>query len=451
MQHCCGRRRRKCTVVTKSMNEDREHSASVSKCGQMPMNYLKMMEQQDQEKIALIESGVPYTYGKLVSMAYAYADEKGLTLQKSMEGAKLYLIQESKILDQLVAFLACGAGERIPLILPNDWKDLPEEKEVPKGVCMAVTTSGSTGVPKILFRTYESWFDYFPIQNNVFGIAENSKLFVHGSLSFTGNLNLYMAQFSVGATVIAENGFWPKKWIEQMEQYEADTIYLIPSKLLCLPQVMKQPNTRVKNIISGSQSLGKKDAELLKTYFPNARIVLYYGASELNYISYVTDSEMTDERNLIGKPFPKVQIEVHDGEIYVTNRYHVEGIKCPYTLRDRGYMDDAGNLYFDGRSDDIVNIRGRKVSTYKIESSCNELIEIEESAVIRKMDGEREYLAAYLVPTKEEYKDARRLREKLSNKLAPFEIPGQMVFVEKLPKKESGKIDKEKLTRFDVF
>jgi len=433
------------------MNEDREHSASVSKRGQMLMNYLKMMEQQDQEKIALIESGVPYTYGKLVSMAYAYADEKGLTLQKSMEGAKLYFIQESKILDQLVAFLACGAGERIPLILPNDWKDLPEEKEIPKGVCMAVTTSGSTGIPKILFRTYESWFDYFPIQNNVFGIAENSKLFVQGSLSFTGNLNLYMAQFSVGATVIAENGFWPKKWIEQMEQYEADTIYLIPSKLLCLPQVMKQPNTRVKNIISGSQSLGKKDAELLKTYFPNARIVLYYGASELNYISYVTDSEMTDERNLIGKPFPNVQIEVHDGEIYVTNRYHVEGIKCPYTLRDRGYMDDAGNLYFDGRSDDIVNIRGRKVSTYKIESSCNELIEIEESAVIRKMDGEREYLAAYLVPTKEEYKDARRLREKLSNKLAPFEIPAQMVFVEKLPKKESGKIDKEKLTRFDVF
>lgn len=451
MQHCCGRWCGKCTVVTKSMNADRENAAFDSKCEQMPMNYLKMMEQQNPENIALVESGISYTYGKLVSMAKAYADEKGLTLQKSSDGPGLYFIQEKTILEQLVAFLACGTGERIPLILPNDMKELPEKKEIPKGVCMAVTTSGSTGIPKVLFRTYESWFDYFPVQNKIFGIEKDGKLFVQGSLSFTGNLNLYMAQFSVGATVIAENGFWPKKWIEQIKRYEADTIYLIPSKLLCLPQVMKQPNMHVKNIISGSQSLGKKDAALIKKCFPNARIVLYYGASELNYISYVTDSEMTDERNLIGKPFPKVQIEVRDGEIYVTNRYHVEGIECPYTLLDRGYMDEDGNLYFNGRSDDIVNIRGRKISTYKIESCYNELTEIKEAAVIRKMDGEREYLAAYLVPTKEGYKDAGILREKLGNKLAPFEIPGQMVFVEELPKKESGKIDKEQLNHFGVF
>lgn len=451
MQYCRSRWCGKCTVVTKSMNDGKENSACVSNHEPIPMNYLKMMEQKNPEKIALIESGVSYTYGKLVSMAKAYADENGLTFQKSSDGPRLYFIQEKTILEQLVAFLACGTGERIPLILPKDMKELPKEIEIPKGVCMAVTTSGSTGIPKVLFRTYESWFDYFSVQNNIFGIEKDGRLFVQGSLSFTGNLNLYMAQFSVGATVIAENRFWPKKWIEQMERYEADTIYLIPSKLLCLPRVMKQQNMRVKNIISGSQSLGKKDAALLKKYFPNARIVLYYGASELNYISYVTDSEMTNERNLIGKPFPEVQIEVHDGEIYVTNRYHVEGIKCPYTLLDRGYMDDKGNLYFNGRSDDIVNICGRKVSTYKIESSYNELAEIKESAVIRKMDGEREYLTAYLVPTKEGYKDAGILREKLSNKLAPFEIPRQMIFVEELPKKESGKIDKERLNHFDAF
>lgn len=427
------------------MKIDRKNEAVVLECKQKSMNYLKMMEQQDSEKIALIENGVTYTYGKLVSMAKEYAEEKGLTFEKNQEGKKLYFIQKKTILEQLVAFFACGAGERIPLLLPNDMKELPEEKEIPGGVCMAVTTSGSTGIPKVLFRTYDSWHDYFPIQNKIFGIEKDSRLFAQGSLSFTGNLNLYMAQFSVGATVIAENKFLPKKWMERMEQFEADTIYLIPSKLLCLPQVMKQPNTRVKHIISGSQSLGKKDAALLKQYFPNATIVLYYGASELNYISYVTDSEMTDNRNLIGKPFPEVQVEVQDGEIYVTNRYHVEGIKCPYTLLDRGYMDEKGNLYFDGRSDDIVNIRGRKVSTYKIESACNELTGIKESAVVRKMDGQREYLALYLVSTNEEYKDAKILREKLNNKLAPFEIPGYMVFLEELPKKESGKINKQKL------
>lgn len=35
-------------------------------------------------------------------------------------------------------------------------------------------------------------------------------------------------------------------------------------------------------------------------------------------------------------------------------------------------MDDCGNLYFDGRSDDIVGIRGRKVSKAKIEAAVSE-------------------------------------------------------------------------------
>lgn len=49
----------------------------------------------------------------------------------------------------------------IPLIVPYDSKDsiaqLAKSIEIPQKAIMAVATSGSTGVPKILFRSYESW------------------------------------------------------------------------------------------------------------------------------------------------------------------------------------------------------------------------------------------------------------------------------------------------------
>ena len=57
-----------------------------------------------------------------------------------------------------------------------------------------------------------------------------------------------------------------------IKQWEADTIYLIPSKLMCIPECFKEKNVNIKMILSGSQSLGRKDAESLKKIFPDTKV-----------------------------------------------------------------------------------------------------------------------------------------------------------------------------------
>lgn len=52
-----------------------------------------------------------------------------------------------------------------------------------------------------------------------------------------------------------------------MEQNKVNAIYLIPSKLLLLPKIVSDKNARLKAIISGSQSMGKFQAEELKKFF----------------------------------------------------------------------------------------------------------------------------------------------------------------------------------------
>ncbi len=42
-----------------------------------------------------------------------------------------------------------------------------------KSICMGALSSGSTSVPKVLYRTYESWAGFFPIQNGIFNISGN--------------------------------------------------------------------------------------------------------------------------------------------------------------------------------------------------------------------------------------------------------------------------------------
>ena len=235
------------------------------------MQYIDYLTKQPSDKDAIIINGDRYTYGKL----YVLVQDARAHLPQVAE-KHLYPIRETGILKQLILFLACAGTNQVPVIVPVDSKlevtDPLFDTPVPERAVMAVMTSGTTGIPKILFRSFESWADFFTVQNEVFGVDADSRLFVQGSLAFTGNLNLYMAQLAAGGTLIAEDVFLPGKWEQVMARERANGIYLIPSKLLMLPRVFKGVNANIRTIISGSQSLGRKDAEVLKKIFPNTEI-----------------------------------------------------------------------------------------------------------------------------------------------------------------------------------
>lgn len=418
------------------------------------MNYYELIKKKKAGKEALVIEDASYTYGELVKMADSLAEKWSAENWNLCGRGKIcpivHVIMEKDILMQLVSFFACYVIGEIPLIVPYDSNSFEngqriDDMTVPENVCMAVSTSGTTGEPKIYFRTYESWAGYFPIQNEIFMVKESSRLFMQGSLAFTGNLNLYMAQFYAGATVIAENIFSPKRWADTIKRQKADSIYLIPSKLLLLPKVIKEEIAEVQMIISGSQSMGKKEAEELKCSFPNTHILLYYAASELNYVTYVTDENMTEERNLIGKPFPNVGVFLQDGEIYVNTEYHVEGVHCPCSLSDSAYQDEEGNFYFNGRKDDILLIRGRKVSALKIENILEQLPQVKEAAVMEEKKGKESYLVAYIVLQEEKEYQKQGIYDILRQFLAHYEMPRRIYPVKKLPRNESGKVDKQRL------
>ena len=62
-------------------------------------------------------------------------------------------------------------------------------------------------------------------------------------------------------------------------------LYLVPVKLKLLLQVAAQGPIGITAVMAGSQLLAPETAGALKTHFPHSQIYLYYGASELNYIT----------------------------------------------------------------------------------------------------------------------------------------------------------------------
>ncbi len=405
------------------------------------MQYIDMLRKQPAAKTALITETETYTYGELWQQAAAM--RKAIASNESV-----HVISGSSIAVQLCQFLAYSGSTAVPVMATATAAvQLPTVINVPHTACMGVMTSGTTGPSKILWRNYGSWADFFPVQNHIFGITNQTILFCQGSLAFTGNLNLYLSVLAVGGTVIGADSFHPKTWLALMEAYQANAIYLIPAKLQLLPQAASRTYQTIRHIISGSQALGRPQAQRLQQIFPQSQIILYYGASELNYITYITDTEMTADIRCVGKPFPGVSVTIEKNqEILVTTPYHVLGITIPFSLHDRGRMDAAGNLYFLGRSNDSCNVNGRHISTYRIEQALCRHLPVREAAVFVTCGAYADCLTAVLGGAAHAI-DRAMLWKTLRPYLQAYEIPKKCIVLDSLPKNESGKIDKQTLKR----
>ena len=63
-------------------------------------------------------------------------------------------------------------------------------------------------------------------------------------------------------------------------------------------------------------------------------------------------------------------------------RYNSRFKRGWYITGDEAFMDEDGYFWFQGRSDDVINTAGHRVSTSEIESICLSFPEVSESCVV---------------------------------------------------------------------
>lgn len=333
--------------------------------------------------------------------------------------------------------------EGAPLFEPSGLAErVHEEPDI-----LGVLSSGSTGTPKVLYRTYRSWAGFFPVQDEVFHVCESTVLFLQGSLSFTGNTNTLLSVLYEGGTVVTSGLMRCRHWEDLMRCHGVNCLYLVPTKLHLLGRAMRGPYAGVSTIFTGSQLLTPDMLRQLQAVFPAARILLYYGASELNYITYaVCDDPERDSANL-GRPFPGIGVSIGaDGLIYVTTPYHVSGIEIPFSVKDTGSLNERGELIFGGRREAWINKGGVKISTVHLELALKALPGIADAVVLPVCDARRgDTAAAFLVP--EDGAERPLIRHMVRHALKPVEVPDVIVLLPHLPLNDRGKIDRTALHR----
>ena len=408
-------------------------------------------------KIALIVDEEQYTYGQLYDAILSLESNNisriiNLDQFNDDPKSKVLLIQQPSFVEQLLQWLWGLYKGHIPMVCHNEM-DVAYIDElariisvdgVPTSADFGVLTSGTTGRPKPLWRSESSWREFFDIQNNIFYINKDTKIFLHGSFSFTGVSNMVVAVLWAGGTIVTTSSLRPTRWIELLERYEVDHIYALPTKLRLLIRHCKCKLSTINYIIAGSQVLDRHLMEQLQQLCPNMEFILYYGATELNYITYCTGKEWLDREGTVGRPFPTVRIKADDGVIYVTTKYHIEGISDTYTVNDCGYIDGEGYLMFTGRQGDVVNKGGYKISIPSMETYLQSIDGVSEVAIIDIIDDVKgEDFVAYMVL--EDNVLVADVMETIRHHRPSIEWPKSIYSIPMLPLTECSKVDKRKL------
>ena len=408
-------------------------------------------------KIALIVDEEQYTYGQLydaiISMEFNNTS-RIINLGQFNDGQKnkVLLTQSLSFVEQLLQWLWGLYKGYIPMVCHNEMDvayidelaRIISVEGVPTSADFGVLTSGTTGRPKPLWRSESSWREFFDIQNNIFYINKDTKIFLHGSFSFTGVSNMVVAVLWSGGTVITTSSLRPIRWIQLIDKYHVDHIYALPTKLRLLVRHCKSKLDSISYIIGGSQVLDRQLMEQLELICPNMEFILYYGASELNYITYCTGKEWLDREGTVGRPFPTVKIAEQNSVIYVTTKHHIEGIPDTYTVNDCGYIDSDGYLMFHGRRGDVINKGGYKISIPEMELYLQSLQGVSEVAIITINDEIRgEDFIAYMVL--EDNTELSKIIECIHHERPSVEWPKAILEIPMIPLTECSKVDKRKL------
>jgi acyl-CoA synthetase (AMP-forming)/AMP-acid ligase II len=206
--------------------------------------------------------------------------------------------------------------------------------------------------------------------------------------------------------------------------------------------------------------------------FAPARLFVMYGQTEATArLSYLPPERAEQKRGSIGIPIPGVTLSVVDDQGRELGPGEVGHLVARGDNVTRGYLDDPGEtaailhdgwlwtgdlarrdddgfLFHEGRSKEILKIRGHRVSPATIEQVVQRCPGVAEAAVIGEQDALLgEAPVAYYVPIPGQEPTEAELRRFCHDHLPPFQVPTRFVRVGALPRNESGKLLRAALAR----
>ena len=118
---------------------------------------------------------------------------------------------------------------------------------------------------------------------------------------------------------------------------------------------------------------------------------------------------------------------------------------------DQGRMDEDGYLWYQGRSDDVIKASGYRIGPAEIESCLVKHPAVANAAVIGKPDETRGQIVKAFIVLQPGQAGSQKLIDEIQDpvrgRLAPYEYPREIEFIDALPMTTTGKVQRKELRK----
>lgn len=379
---------------------------------------------------------------------------------------------QSKILETIVPFNLMNEPGSLAVLAARKDGAFKPCLTAADDVALMAFTSGTTGKPKAAVHTHrdvlaacEAW------PGHVLRATPDDIVMGSPPLAFTFGLGgLLLFPMWAGASVYFPSiAYTPEAMVKLINQTGATICYTAPTFYRQMAAFAKAHGTPTLRIcVSAGEALPDATRQLWKEA-TGIDMLDGIGATEMFHI-FISTVPGDVRRGAIGKVVPgyvakvvddqgqevprgtigKLAVKGPTGCKYLDDVRQASYVKNGWNYPGDAFMQDADDYFFYmARADDMIITAGYNVGGPEVEDALLKHPAVAECGVVGLPDEERGMIVkAFVVLKPGQAGDAatvKALQDHVKATLAPFKYPRQVEFVDKLPRTETGKLQRFKL------
>ncbi len=340
-------------------------------------------------------------------------------------------------------------------------------------------TSGSTGTPKGVIIPHRGVLDYAAWIAETFSLSERSVTGLQSGFHFDNSVFDLYAAAACGAkvAVIPEILFrYPGKLLAYLEEKAVTCIFWVPTVMISTANCGALDEVQLpqlETVVFAGEVMPNKQLNVWRRAMPGRVFANLYGPTEVTVdcTCYMVDREFADSDPLpIGYERPNMRVLVlredggeaapgETGELcvlgsqlalgywnnpeetaraFVDNPLNAAYPERMYRTGDLASRDADGLLWFQGRRDSQIKLRGNRIELGDVENAARGVPGVQNAAAL--FDAENERIVLFLETAREI--PLRRFNVELGKHLPRYMLPGRLVCMEALPLNANRKIDR---------
>jgi len=335
-------------------------------------------------------------------------------------------------------------------------------------VCMIAFTSGTTGKPKgcmHFHRDVLAMCDTF--SRHVLRTGMDDIVCGTPPIAFTFGLGgILCFPLRVGGSTVLIERFTPAELLQAVQDFRVTMTFTAPTFYRQMAELVSQYDlSSLKTTVSAGEALPDATRQLWKQA-SGIEMLDGIGGTEMIHV-YISSPPDKVRRGSIGQVVPGYVAQIVDENMQpvangTVGRLAVKGpTGCRYLADERqrnfvqqGWnlpgdtfmMDDDGYFYYQARNDDMIISAGYNIAGPEVEDALLTHESVAECGVIGAPDELRGTIVKAFVVLKPGYAGdeamVKTLQDYVKAQIAPYKYPRAIVFMDKLPRTETGKLQR---------